>query len=91
MPKRAKVEPVETELVDTLVPDPRVAEEFGVTLMSLWRWDRDPQLIALGWPPPINIRGRNSRSRRLLEAFKQAMLRRAIAERGGTKAAQKEA
>ena len=23
--------------------------------MSIWRWDRDPELIKLGWPPPIQI------------------------------------
>jgi hypothetical protein len=30
---------------DELVPDPQVAREFSVTLMTLWRWDRDPK----GW------------------------------------------
>ena len=34
---------------DTLVPDPQVQKEFGVTAMSIWRWDRDPELIELGW------------------------------------------
>ena len=29
---------------DTLVPDPQVQKEFGVTAMSIWRWDRDPEL-----------------------------------------------
>ena len=33
---------------DTLVPDPQVQKEFSVTAMSIWRWDRDPELIALG-------------------------------------------
>jgi hypothetical protein len=32
---------------DTLVPDPQVQKEFGVTAMSIWRWDRDPELIKL--------------------------------------------
>ena len=41
---------------DDLVPDPVVWREFGVTSMTGWRWDRDPELIALGWPPPIRIR-----------------------------------
>jgi hypothetical protein len=40
---------------DTLVPDPQVQKEFGVTAMSIWRWDRDPELIKLGWPPPIRF------------------------------------
>ena len=26
---------------DELVADPQVAREFSVTLMTLWRWDRD--------------------------------------------------
>src|SRR5450755_4774318 len=30
---------------DELVPDPQVAREFNVSLMTLWRWDRDPS-----WP-----------------------------------------
>ena len=34
---------------DELVPDPRVAREFNVTLMTLWRWDHDPKLAELGW------------------------------------------
>ena len=67
---------------DELVPDPQVTREFGITAMSMWRWDRDPMLIAAGWPPPIRIRNRKFRSRRALEAFKAAMSRRAMAQRG---------
>jgi hypothetical protein len=57
---------------DELVPDPQVAREFNVSLMTLWRWDRDPKLAELGWEPPVKIRkeitagagrSRNSRSR----------------------------
>lgn len=69
---------------DELVPDPQVIRELGITAMSLWRWDRDPMLIAAGWPPPIRIRSRKFRSRRALEAFKAAMFRRAIAQRADT-------
>ena len=50
------VGPHDTPCHDTLVPDPQVQKEFGVTAMSIWRWDRDPELIKLGWPPPIRIR-----------------------------------
>jgi hypothetical protein len=32
------------EKPDELVPDPKVAAEFGVTPMTLWRWDNDPAL-----------------------------------------------
>jgi hypothetical protein len=46
---------------DELVPDPQVAREFNVSLMTLWRWDRDPKLAELGWEPPVKIRTRNYR------------------------------
>ena len=71
---------------DTLVPDPQVQKEFGVTAMSIWRWDRDPELIKLGWPPPIRIRSRKFRSRIALENFKRVMARRAIEQRARTSA-----
>ena len=57
---------------DELVPDPQVAREFNVTLMTLWRWDHDPKLAELGWEPPVKIRKRNYRRRRRLEKFKVA-------------------
>ena len=66
---------------DALVPDPQVQKEFGVTAMSIWRWDRDPELIKLGWPPPIRIRSRKFRSRIALESFKRVMAQRAIEQR----------
>jgi hypothetical protein len=56
---------------DELVPDPRVCEEFGITLMTLWRWDHDPKLK---FPPAIKIRKKNYRSRRQLEQFKQHLI-----------------
>ena len=67
--------------VDTLVPDPKVAEEFHTTLMTLWRWDHDPQKAALGWPPKVKIGARNYRHRSQLETFKANLLQRALAER----------
>jgi hypothetical protein len=66
---------------DELVPDPKVSREFGVSAMTLWRWDRDPQLAQLGWPAPIEIRRRKFRSRKQLESFKAKMLRNALKER----------
>ena len=68
--------------VDELVPDPQAAKELNISLMTIWRWDRDPQLAALGWPPPVYIRKRKYRGRKLLEKFKSAALRRAIRARG---------
>ena len=58
------IETRDTLDLDSLVPDPQVQKEFGVTAMSIWRRDRDPELIKLGWPPPIRIRSRKFRSRR---------------------------
>jgi len=58
---------------DELVPDPQVAREFNVALMTLWRWDRDLRLAELGWEPPVKIRRRSYRRRRPLEKFKAAL------------------
>jgi hypothetical protein len=71
---------------DELVPDPVVCREFNISAMTLWRWDRDPELAALGFPPPVTIRKRKFRLRKQLEAFKQTMLRRAIAQRAESQA-----
>ena len=69
---------------DELVPDPQAAREFNVTLMTLWRWDHDPQLAESGWEPPVKIRTRNYRRRRPLEKFKVALRNFGItALRGG--------
>jgi hypothetical protein len=65
---------------DEFVPDPQVAREFNITLMTLWRWTNDPDL---GFPAQVVIRKRNFRSRRQLETFKALLLRRAIAARSG--------
>jgi hypothetical protein len=63
--------------VGDLVPDPQVCREFGVTAMTLWRWDED---CTLGFPPPIRIRKRKFRLRRAIDAFKRRMLQDAIAQ-----------
>ena len=39
--------------VTDLIPDPQVAKELNVSLMSLWRYDRDSNLIEAGWPAPV--------------------------------------
>jgi hypothetical protein len=64
--------------IDELVPDPQVQREFGVSAMTLNRWDHDPRL---NFPPKIKIRERNFRSRRLLEAFKHELIVQAVHER----------
>jgi hypothetical protein len=66
------------EAPDELVPDPEVCREFNVTAMTLWRWDRD---VKLKFPPPVQIRRRNFRSRRQLELFKTQLMRKALETR----------
>jgi hypothetical protein len=56
---------------DDLVPDPAVCREFDITLMTLWRWDHDPEL---NFPLPVKIRQRKFRSRRS-ERASNAILR----------------
>jgi hypothetical protein len=63
-----------------LVPDPQVAAEFHITLMTVWRWDHSPAMAALGWPRKIKVGPRNYRTRDQLEAFKANLIRRALAE-----------
>ena len=77
--------------VDLLVPDPQIAREFGVSLVSLYRWDHDARKLSLGWPPAIRsgnpVRGRKYRSRAQIEKFKQNVLAEALKQRGRRKAA----
>jgi hypothetical protein len=69
---------------DSFVPDRVVRTELCIAPMTMWRWDRDPALVELGWPPPVKIGARRKyRSRKQLELFKQNVLQRAIAARGG--------
>jgi hypothetical protein len=70
--------PIEAGSFDTLVPDPQVWEEFGVTSMTGDRWTKDP---GLGFPQPVKIRRRNFRIRRELEEFKARMIKVALAGR----------
>jgi hypothetical protein len=66
---------------DELVPDPAVAREFNVSLMTIWRWDQSAEKAALGWPPAVRMGGkcpRKFRSRSLLEQFKANLLRLAL-------------
>jgi hypothetical protein len=73
--------------IDSLVPDPKVAEEFHITLMTVYRWDRDPAKVALGWPPKVQIGKRNYRHRSQLETFKSNLLQRALSARASVEVA----
>jgi len=74
MPK-AKVNSVPD---DEWVPDPVVCQEFGITAMTLWRWDHDPEL---GFPPPFKVRNRKFRRRQQINEWKNSWWRAAIARR----------
>jgi hypothetical protein len=78
---KARTTPSEdvADVTDTFVPDPQVWTELGISSMTGWRWQRDPDL---NFPPRIQIRGRNFRSRRQLERWKAEMLRRSIGGHG---------
>lgn len=60
---------------DELVSDPQARRELSISSMSMWRWDRDPEMIALGWPLPIIINKRKYRSRKQFEKFKRAVMK----------------
>jgi predicted DNA-binding transcriptional regulator AlpA len=40
------------------LPDPKVCERYGITSMTLWRWDHDP---LVNFPKPIRIKRRKYR------------------------------
>jgi hypothetical protein len=66
-----------------LVPDPQVQTEFGgKTRQCLSRWDNDPKMAELGWPPPVFLRGKKHRARHLLEIFKTKLIADALRHRG---------
>lgn len=63
-----------------LVPDPEVARQFGVTLMTIWRWDQTP---AMGFPKRIKINTRNYRKASEVLAWRDKLFRQ------GTRTAKK--
>lgn len=79
---KAKPKPAPEPGPDAFVPDVQVRREFGVSSMAIHRWDKDKKL---GFPPKIQIRGKNFRSRQALEAFKARLLDQAIQQRSASK------
>jgi predicted DNA-binding transcriptional regulator AlpA len=55
-----------------LLPDHKVCDRYGVSPMTLWRWDHDAKL---NFPQPIRIRGRKYRDQHELDAFDAAQAR----------------
>jgi hypothetical protein len=67
--------------IGALIPDPEVFRDLSITPMTGWRWDRDPHMAALGWPPPI-YRGRyKHRDANQYRKFKANLLQQAIKRR----------
>jgi predicted DNA-binding transcriptional regulator AlpA len=62
------------DAADVLLPDPKVTERYGITAMTLWRWDHDEKL---NFPPPIRIGRRKYRKLSELVAFERDAARRA--------------
>ena len=74
-------EDTEIAEIGALIPDPEVFADLRITPMTGWRWDRDPRMVELGWPPPI-YRGRYKfRDSNLYRKFKANLVRQAIARR----------
>jgi hypothetical protein len=65
-----------------LIPDPLVWQGYGVSPMTGWRWDHDPEL---NFPKPIRIRGRKYRDAGELAEFDERK-RREAAERAAVDA-----
>jgi hypothetical protein len=73
----------ETKIVGIgpFIPDPEVFRDLHITKMTAHRWDRDPRMAELGWPPPI-YRGRYKiRDSVAYEKFKVKLVRQALAKR----------
>jgi hypothetical protein len=49
--------------------DSKVAALLGKHRKSLARWDKNPRLKELGWPPPVYLNGRRHRHRPAVQAF----------------------
>jgi predicted DNA-binding transcriptional regulator AlpA len=60
-----------------LIPDALVAKRYGVSSMTLWRWDHDTKLK---FPKPVRIRGRKYRRAEELAKFEA----KRAAERDGS-------
>jgi predicted DNA-binding transcriptional regulator AlpA len=53
-----------------LLPDPQVWKRYGVTAMTLYRWDHNP---ALNFPKPVVIGRRKYRDEAELELWERSL------------------
>ena len=57
----------DTAQAECFIPDKEVREICGgISEMTLWRWDRDPDL---NFPPPVRINRRKYRDKAAVLAF----------------------
>lgn len=59
---------MKTERTKRYIPDREVAARYGVSAMTLWRWDRDP---SLAFPRPLRINRRKYRDEDELVAWER--------------------
>jgi hypothetical protein len=60
------------ENFDRLVPDPKARLELGgISAMTFWRWDHEPERAPPRWEAPVKIGKRNYRRRSAIEAVKR--------------------
>ena len=52
------------------ISGPQLADHFGVSSMTIWRWRQDP---SLSFPRPITVRHRNFWSMSALRAWERRM------------------
>src|SRR5262245_27052159 len=50
-------------------PDSKVAKLLSKHPKTLPRWDKNPRLQELGWPPPVYFNGRRHRHRPAVQKF----------------------
>jgi predicted DNA-binding transcriptional regulator AlpA len=65
---------------DALWPDAKVRRRYGVSEMTIWRWDRKPEL---GFPKPVWINGRKYRRVNELLAWEQSAARKHASDIAG--------
>jgi hypothetical protein len=63
--------------VKRFLTEKQVRLRYGVSAMTMWRWDHQPDL---GFPPAIRINKRKYRDEAALDAFDEALKRIALAE-----------
>jgi hypothetical protein len=80
-------DPISRITAPSFVLDQDIERDLHVTAMTLHRWDHDPAMLELGWPPKVIIARKKCREAELYQTFKENLVRRALAKRGELTAA----